>query len=106
MRLWPGCRRVCFAIVRNPARLPKRPEPSFGTGEQAMIGVGIIGYGYWGPNLVRNFSEVPGARVGGVSDLRPERLAEVQGRYPTIKTTTDFQELLADPEIHAVAIAT
>ena len=51
-----------------------------------MIGVGIIGYGYWGPNLVRNFSDLPGSvRVVSVCDLRAERLAQVQARYPQPK---------------------
>jgi predicted dehydrogenase len=71
-----------------------------------VIKVGVIGYGYWGPNLVRNFSEVSGSSVVSVSDLRPERLALAKNRYPTIKTTTDHQELIANPEIDAVAIAT
>ena len=71
-----------------------------------MIGVGVIGYGYWGPNLVRNFTEVPGSRVVAVSDLRPERLALAQSRYPTIEVTTDYRELLSDGRIDAVAIAT
>ncbi len=46
-----------------------------------MLGVGIIGYGYWGPNLVRNFVESGSARVVGVCDLRPERLAQLKARY-------------------------
>src|SRR5678816_2043024 len=71
-----------------------------------MINMGIIGYGYWGPNLVRNFAEVPGVRVAAVSDLRPERLAAVQARYPQIKAITDHRELLKDPSIDAIAIAT
>ena len=71
-----------------------------------MIKVGVIGYGYWGPNLVRNFVETPGSQVIAVSDLRPERLALVKGRYPTIKTTTDHRELFADPAIDAIAVAT
>lgn len=71
-----------------------------------MIGIGIIGYGYWGPNLVRNFSETPGSKVVAVSDLRPERLAQVQARYPGIKVTDDHRELFADPAIDAIAIAT
>jgi predicted dehydrogenase len=71
-----------------------------------MIGIGVIGYGYWGPNLVRNFHETPGASVVGVSDLRPERLAHVGARYPGVRVTTDYHDLLADPAIDAVAIAT
>jgi len=71
-----------------------------------MIGVGVIGYGYWGPNLVRNFNEVPGSRVVAVSDMRSERLAQLQHRYPAIKTTTDHRELLTDSSIDAIAVAT
>jgi predicted dehydrogenase len=71
-----------------------------------MIGVGVIGYGYWGPNLVRNFSEVPGSWVVAVSDLSPKRLAEVQVRYPKIKTTAEYRDLLSDPTIDAMVIAT
>jgi len=71
-----------------------------------MIRLGVIGYGYWGPNLVRNFVEIPGSQVIAVSDLRPERLSLVNARYPTIKTTTDYQDLFTDPEIDAVGIAT
>ena len=71
-----------------------------------MINVGIIGYGYWGPNLVRNFAETPGATVAAVADLDPAKLAIVQRRYPAIKATADFQDLLTDPSIDAIAIAT
>lgn len=71
-----------------------------------MIRVGVIGYGYWGPNLVRNFFEAPEAQVASVSDLREDRLALVASRYPTVKTTRDFRELIEDPSIDAVAIAT
>jgi predicted dehydrogenase len=71
-----------------------------------MIGIGIIGYGYWGPNLVRNFAEVPEASIVSVSDLNPKRLELVSRRYPSIETTTDLSDLLADSRIDAIAIAT
>jgi predicted dehydrogenase len=71
-----------------------------------MIGLGVIGYGYWGPNLVRNFAEVPGARIVKVADRRPERLALVRQRYPGVEATTDCGELVADPRVDAVAVAT
>ena len=71
-----------------------------------MINIGIVGYGYWGPNLVRNFAETPGANVAAVSDLDTAKLAVVQRRFPAVKTTTDFRELLNDPAIDAIAIAT
>ena len=71
-----------------------------------MINIGIVGYGYWGPNLVRNFAETPGAKVAAVSDLDSAKLAVVERRFPGVKTTTDYRELLTDPGIDAVAIAT
>ena len=71
-----------------------------------MITVGVIGYGYWGPNLVRNFTEAPGGRVGFVTDVRAERLSHAASRYPAAKVSTDYRDLLADPSVDAVAIAT
>ena len=71
-----------------------------------MVRVGVIGYGYWGPNLVRNFSEARGSSVVCVSDLKPERLALAAARYPGIRTTTDHLDLVRDTAVDAVAIAT
>jgi predicted dehydrogenase len=76
------------------------------TVEEDMIGIGVIGYGYWGPNLVRNFAEEPGAQMKMVSDLQPERLSRARTRYPGITTTTDHRELIANPDVDAVVIAT
>jgi predicted dehydrogenase len=71
-----------------------------------MLNVGVIGYGYWGPNLVRNFMSAPGSSVAGVCDLRPERLSSVRKLYPAVKTYADPGELIRDPGIDAVVIAT
>ena len=71
-----------------------------------MIGVAVIGYGYWGPNLVRNFVETPDARLIYVCDLRMERLAAVQSRYPAVEITDDIEKVLRDPRVDAIAIAT
>lgn len=68
--------------------------------------VGVIGAGYWGPNLVRNFSEAPGANVVAVADLDPARLATIRKRFPAVRTTTDHRELMADPDIDAVCVVT
>ena len=56
-----------------------------------MIGIGVIGYGYWGPNLVRNFAEAPGDRLVAVHDYNSDRLAAVHTRYPDVTTTRDFR---------------
>lgn len=71
-----------------------------------MIKIGVIGYGYWGPNLVRNFAETQGLSVACVADLDPKKLDLVQKRYPGVRTTTSFEEMINDPSIDAIAIAT
>jgi predicted dehydrogenase len=71
-----------------------------------MINIGVIGYGYWGPNLVRNFAELSRARVVAVSDLDSKKLELVNHRFPAVRTTTDCRDLLRDPAIDAIAIAT
>jgi predicted dehydrogenase len=71
-----------------------------------VINIGVVGYGYWGPNLVRNLAETPGATVAAVADLDLSKLATLQRRYPAIKATNDLNELLADASIDAIAVAT
>jgi predicted dehydrogenase len=71
-----------------------------------MIGIGVIGYGYWGPNMVRNFADCPATAVKMVCDLRPERLPQVERRYPGVRTTTNPADLIADPAVDAVVLAT
>ena len=71
-----------------------------------MLRIGVIGYGYWGPNLVRNFAALPDARVEVVCDRRPERLASLAGRYEGIRVTTDSQAVLDGSGVDAVVIAT
>ena len=71
-----------------------------------MVSIAVVGYGYWGPNLVRNFAEASGLDLVAVSDLDPEKLAIVNKRYPAVRTTTRYEDLLEDPSIDAIAIAT
>jgi predicted dehydrogenase len=71
-----------------------------------MVGIGVIGYGYWGPNLVRNFSQANGGQVIAVCDQRAERRILVEKVYPSVKTYADVDEMLRDPDVQAVAIAT
>lgn len=71
-----------------------------------MIRFGVIGYGYWGPNIVRNLHRVDGSRVEVICDKSPDMLRRVQQVYPDIKTSTDSCEVLCSPDIDAVAIIT
>jgi predicted dehydrogenase len=71
-----------------------------------VIGVGVIGAGYWGPKHIRNFSELPGARVTMVADLDQQRLTGVQAQHPGVRTTQRYEDLLTSPEVDALVIAT
>jgi predicted dehydrogenase len=71
-----------------------------------MLGVGIIGFGYWGPNIVRNFMEIREAAVRRVVDVREDRLELLDRRYPAVQVGRDAGELISDPKIDAVVIAT
>jgi predicted dehydrogenase len=68
--------------------------------------VAVIGAGYWGPNLIRNLHEAPGAEPVAVADLSQERLDGIKKRFPALRLTTDHRTLFADKSIDAVAIAT
>src|SRR3989440_10965368 len=68
--------------------------------------VAVIGAGYWGPNLVRNLNEAPGAEPVAVADLSQERLDAIHKRFPAVRVTTDHTELFDDKNVDAVAIAT
>ncbi|MCA1583167.1 MAG: Gfo/Idh/MocA family oxidoreductase [Acidobacteria bacterium] len=68
--------------------------------------IGVIGYGYWGPNLVRNFAETAGVEVKWCADNRADRLAIVKKRYPSIQVTEDAGQIFDDPDVNAVVIAT
>ncbi len=71
-----------------------------------MIRAGIIGYGYWGPNIVRNFAGNPDINVVKVSDMSEERLAVLTNKHPDIKAETDANNILNDPDIDLVGIVT
>lgn len=68
--------------------------------------MGVIGAGYWGPNLIRNFSLVPGVSVTAVADAKPERRSFIGVRYPTIRLFESAQEMIAWEQTDAVVIAT
>ncbi len=70
------------------------------------IGVGVIGYGEWGPNHVRNFGSLPGSRVVACADVRPERLKAAGQLYPQVQLLDDPHRLIADPAVQAVVVST
>lgn len=70
------------------------------------VKIGIIGCGHWGPNFVRNFSQMPHVKVSSVCDINPQRLHHIKQLYPAIKTFTNYRYILNDSDIDAVVIAT
>jgi predicted dehydrogenase len=70
------------------------------------INIAVVGSGYWGPNLIRNVSNLADAVLHTVCDLNPKALATNTQRYPGVKTTPNFAEVLTDPEVDGVVLAT
>jgi len=71
-----------------------------------MVKLGVIGYGYWGPNLVRNFFELPNCQIETVADVDIQSLNKLKKYYPAIQATTKPEDILDNQEIDAVLIAT
>jgi len=71
-----------------------------------VLTVGVIGCGYWGPNLIRNFINLKDARVKVCSDLDEKRLSHMKQLYPSLLTTTDYREVIRDSDVEAIVIAT
>jgi predicted dehydrogenase len=74
-------------------------------GQRRPVRIGLIGAGYWGPNIARNFVEASQCDLVAVADLDEERLARIQSRFPGVRITTDYTTLF-DMTLDAVAIAT
>lgn len=72
----------------------------------APITLAQVGLGYWGPNLLRNFAALPGCTIATVCDRDERALHKIASQYPGVRTTTDYESLLADPQLDAVVIAT
>lgn len=81
-------------------------KPSLDSAQGETVRVAVVGCGYWGPNLIRNFYENDQTELAAVCDLDPKRLAKIGKRYPNTLLTTSFQDLLDSPDIDAIAIAT
>lgn len=75
-------------------------------GTDGTTTIALVGYGYWGPNLLRNYMELPLATVKWVCDLRPSVLERAAGRFPTVRTTESINDVLKDPDVDAVLVAT
>ncbi len=72
----------------------------------AKLRIGVVGCGYWGPNLIRNFRALPGCELRKVCDISQDRLNHIKSVYPEVELETDFQRMVEDPQLDALAIAT
>lgn len=91
---------ISNAVVLDPAATGvSRPDAS-------VVRVGVIGYGYWGPNIVRNFVGLENAHLVSICDKSQAALKRASRTYPGVQLTTDFSEVLSSPEIDAVAVVT
>jgi predicted dehydrogenase len=70
------------------------------------IAVAVVGCGYWGPNLIRNFNALPECKVRYVCDKDEKRLAHMKQLYPSVEPTKDFEKIVGDKEVDAVVVAT
>jgi predicted dehydrogenase len=93
---------MATSLSVDSAANPSTPVP----GKDGVIRVGVIGYGYWGPNIVRNFHGQDRSRVVAVCDKSSKSLDRVRHAYQTMKTTTDCKELLTSPDIDVIAVVT
>jgi predicted dehydrogenase len=86
-----------------PAPLPNQP---FVVRQFDVVRIGVVGYGYWGPNIVRNFLRQESARVVSVCDKSVSSLERLRRDHPAIPATTNYRAMLADDAIDAIAVVT
>ncbi len=70
------------------------------------IKLGVVGAGYWGPNIIRNLTQIPTCEMAICCDMDEKRLAHMARLYTNVKTTTNYEDLINDPSIDAVAVCT
>jgi predicted dehydrogenase len=94
-----------LAALNSPARAAA-PDPVRGQSPAGAVRMGVIGYGYWGPNIVRNLAALDACDLVAVCDKNPAALKRAARAYPGVRATTDFSDILRSPDIDAVAIVT
>lgn len=92
--------------MKDTAKDARQEAGAAHAGPVEPLGVAVVGAGYWGPNLVRNFQSSPEFRLRWLCDLNVDRARQVLGGYSTVQATSDYAAVLADPAVDAVAVAT
>jgi predicted dehydrogenase len=85
---------------------PRNANAAYGQGSEVMVKFGVVGYGYWGPNVVRNLDRLDEAEVVAVCDKSAASRRKVAKAYPGVRVTDDAAELMSSPEIDAIAVVT
>src|SRR5271155_5185533 len=85
---------------------PRKANAMQGQGSSVMVKFGVVGYGYWGPNVVRNLDRLDEAEVVAVCDKSAAARKKVAKAYPDVRVTDDAAELMSSPEIDAIAVVT
>jgi predicted dehydrogenase len=98
----PALARIAEGLQENPSRLMHRAS----TDRAKPVRVGVIGYGYWGPNIVRNFQGLEHCQLVSICDKSPAALQRASRTYPGVQMTTNFDDILTSPDIDAVAVIT
>jgi predicted dehydrogenase len=98
-------------VLEHPAKMRPQlqgvaPWDVVAAPKAGVVRVGVIGFGYWGPNIVRNFHGLENCDVVAVCDKSPDALKRARHIYPAIHLTTDFNEILTAPDLDAVAVIT
>jgi predicted dehydrogenase len=88
------------------AARPIQSEPRSADKPASALRIGVIGYGYWGPNIVRNLSGLESCEIAAICDKNTAALKRVTRAYPGVRATTDFSEVLRSPDIDAIAVIT
>ncbi len=70
------------------------------------VKIGVVGVGYWGPNIIRNFYQIPACEMAICCDKDEKRLAHMKSLYPNVNTTTNYDDMITDPSIDAIAVCT
>lgn len=70
------------------------------------VNIAVIGSGYWGPNLIRNIAVLPDAHLHTICDINPKALEQNQRRYPSVRTTPRYEDVLKDPEVQGIVVVT
>ncbi|MHC1685966.1 MAG: Gfo/Idh/MocA family protein [Clostridiaceae bacterium] len=81
------------------------PKVVLDTRDTDKVRIGVIGCGYWGPNLIRNFRDNPNSSVVAVADLRPEKLEYIRSNFPDVEAISDYRQLFT-MGLDAVVVAT